>query len=207
MRITWPFDADVPDIAPETIESLAWELDLGNWEMNRTHWAVKNVDLLAVLNKGPDKGASVPPYIAPASSKLLGDKVFIVHGRNDAVKYEVARFLEQIGIEAVILHERPNGGRTLITKFQEESAGIRFAVVVMTPDDRGGMAGEAQKARARQMIFELGFFIGNLGPERSARSSRGISRSPQILTPSSIFGSERILHGRSSSRASCDTPA
>jgi predicted nucleotide-binding protein len=67
----------------------------------------------------------------------------------------------------IILHERPNKGRTLISKFQEESAEIHFAVVLMTPDDIGGLAGQAQRVRARQnVIFELGFFIGKLGPQR-----------------------------------------
>src|SRR6266511_2596272 len=28
------------------VADLAWELDVGEWEMNRTHWAVKDVDLL-----------------------------------------------------------------------------------------------------------------------------------------------------------------
>jgi predicted nucleotide-binding protein len=61
-----------------------------------------------------------------------------VHGRDNASKHEVARFIQQLELEPVILHERSNGGRTLISKFQEESADIAFAVVLMTPDDVGG---------------------------------------------------------------------
>jgi predicted nucleotide-binding protein len=40
----------------------------------------------------------------------------------------------------------------------------------MTPDDLGGVReGGEQKLRARQnVIFELGFFIGALGPDRVA---------------------------------------
>lgn len=167
IRITPRFDAAIPPIAPERIESLKWELQIDDWEMSRTHWAVKTGDLFVALHGRKQDDPVVPPYEAPVTNqapRLLGDKVFIVHGRDDGAKHEVARFLEQVGIEAVILHERPNGGRTLITKFQEESAGIPFAVVLMTPDDIGGLAGEAQRARARQnVIFELGFFIGKLG--------------------------------------------
>ena len=40
----------------------------------------------------------------------------------------------------------------------------------MTPDDEGGpVSGTERKARARQnVVFELGFFIGHLGPNRVA---------------------------------------
>jgi predicted nucleotide-binding protein len=131
---------------------------------------------------------AAPPYAAPRSRPAESSsaaeasgvpkrrpsmsherpQVFIVHGRDDAAKHEVARFLQQLDLEPVILHERPNRGRTLITKFQEESADIHFAVVLMTPDDVGGLAGAASfNARARQnVIFELGFFIGKLGASR-----------------------------------------
>lgn len=166
LRIAPRFDDTVAPIPSERIESMRWELDIGEWEMTRTHWAVKAADLFAVLQGRQDSVPAAPPYLTTAPqqpTRFLGDKVFIVHGRHDGAKHEVARFLEQIGIEPIILHERPNGGRTLIAKFQEESAGIPFAVVLMTPDDMGGLVGEAQKARARQnVIFELGFFIGKL---------------------------------------------
>ncbi len=92
-------------------------------------------------------------------------RIFIVHGRDTTnARSEVARFLERIGLEAIILHERPNKGRTIITKFQEEATNVAFAVVLMTPDDEGGLVGETPKKRARQnVVFELGFFIGKFG--------------------------------------------
>ncbi|WP_299720547.1 nucleotide-binding protein [Tardiphaga sp.] len=75
-----------------------------------------------------------------------------------------------MGLDPIILHLRPNGGRHLLTKFREESEGASFAVVLMTPDDEGGIAGAgANKLRARQnVVFELGFFIGKLGPANVA---------------------------------------
>jgi Predicted nucleotide-binding protein containing TIR-like domain len=99
----------------------------------------------------------------------LPRRVFIVHGHDEASRETVARFLEKIDFEVVILHEQPNKGRALITKFSEEAAGIGFAVVLMTPDDVGGALGKELKPRARQnVIFELGFFIGALGPSKVA---------------------------------------
>ncbi|MPQ87262.1 nucleotide-binding protein, partial [Pseudomonas sp. MAFF 730085] len=48
----------------------------------------------------------------------------------------VARFLERIGFEAVILHEQANQGRTVIEKV-EAHGDVGFAVVLLTPDDEG----------------------------------------------------------------------
>jgi hypothetical protein len=113
-------------------------------------------------------GEAPLPVVAPR-------KIFVVHGHDAAAKAEVARFVERLGFEAIILHERPNKGRALITKFREEAAGVGFAVVLMSPDDLG----KAEKAvdlnqRARQnVVFELGFFIGKLGPERVAALVKG----------------------------------
>lgn len=90
-------------------------------------------------------------------------------------------------LEPVILHEQPNQGRTIITKFREEAGGVAFAVVLMTPDDLGGPAsGEpsSYRHRARQnVIFELGFFAGALGLERVCALMLG-----DIERPSDIDG-------------------
>ena len=114
------------------------------------------------------------PINSPVVAPTLTRKVFIVHGHDEASRESVARFLEKIGFEPVILHERPNKGRTIITKFREEAADIGFAVVLMTPDDQGGKVGATLSPRARQnVVFELGFFIGVLGPARVAALVKG----------------------------------
>lgn len=118
------------------------------------------------LSPHPSETLKKPAIIEKPTMTQSKAKVFVVHGRNEATKLDVANFLMKLNLEPIILHERPNGGRTLITKFQEESADVQFAVVLMTPDDVGGLAGdEIIRPRARQnVIFELGFFIGKLGP-------------------------------------------
>jgi predicted nucleotide-binding protein len=115
------------------------------------------------------------PRETEAEPALDVSKVFVVHGHDGAPKAEVARFIERLGFEAIILHERANKGRALITKFREEAAGVGFAVVLMTPDDLGKAEGATDlNPRARQnVVFELGFFIGKLGPERVAALVKG----------------------------------
>lgn len=94
------------------------------------------------------------------------NKVFVVHGHDEAARESVARFLEKLGIDAVILHEQANSGMTIVEKL-EHYADVDFAVVLLTPDDIGG--GKSTKPdklqpRSRQnVVLELGFFVGKLG--------------------------------------------
>jgi len=96
-------------------------------------------------------------------------KVFLVHGRNEKFCEGVARFLEKIDLQPIILHEQPNKGRTIIEKFIDY-ADVGFAVVLLTADDRGGLISDPcdkYSSRARQnVLLELGFFLGRLGRER-----------------------------------------
>jgi predicted nucleotide-binding protein len=127
-----------------------------------------------------------PPYaiaktaLSQTGSGHPGNKVFLVHGRDDATKNEVALFLRTIGLDPIILHLLANGGRHLLTKFREEAEGAAFAVVLMTPDDEGNIAGASDRQpRARQnVVFELGFFIGKLGSASVAALLKGDVEKP-----------------------------
>jgi predicted nucleotide-binding protein len=133
------------------------------------------------LEEQLEEHSANPPVnqTSPETPRPPSRKVFLVHGRDNDAKNEVARFLGKIGLEEIILHERPNSGRHLLTKFQEESEGASFAVVLITPDDEGGLSGEAPRKRARQnVVFELGFFIGKLGAARVAPLVKGDVEKP-----------------------------
>lgn len=105
------------------------------------------------------------PLIAPShpSSVINSHRVFLVHGHDEAVRETVARFIEKLGIEVIILHEQANSGRTIIEKIEQHSD-VGMAVVLLTPDDVGSKAGGDLKPRVRQnVLLELGYFIGVLG--------------------------------------------
>ena len=95
---------------------------------------------------------------------IVTDKVFIVHGHNEAVKENVARFVEHLKLKPIILHEQADKGRTIIEKFEANSEDVSFAIVLLTADDSGKANKESDfKQRARQnVIFEMGYFIGML---------------------------------------------
>lgn len=107
--------------------------------------------------------------LKPSEAKQYNySKVFIAHGHNEGLKESVARLLEKQGIEAIILHEQPNQGRTIIEKFENYSD-VGAAICLFTSDDDGkSKKEEALNPRARQnVVFEAGFFMGRLGRERT----------------------------------------
>lgn len=183
LRVIFEFEDGVPPLTSEQIVNIAWDLQLGDFEFSRTHWAVKQGDLHAILREhglippaAPVLAAPVDPP-APAAIDVVPARVFLVHGRDEAAKHSVARFLERrVGLDVIILSERPNRGRSILTKFREEADGAAYAVILMTGDDEGNLRpqllahGAQQPAptpRPRQnVIFEMGFFIGQLGVER-----------------------------------------
>jgi predicted nucleotide-binding protein len=108
---------------------------------------------------GADAGTST---ISPAHNR----KVFVVHGREEGPREAVARFLERLGFQPIILHEQANQGRTVIEKVEDHSD-VGFAVIILTPDDMGNLKGEEPQPRARQnVLLELGYFIGKLTRKR-----------------------------------------
>jgi predicted nucleotide-binding protein len=144
--------------------------DESRWEQYRAELLktqLLNLETLVELLETEERlSAGHPANVEPA---VHGHAVFVVHGHQHGLKEEVARFLEKLRQEVRILHEQPNLGKTLIEKF-EQHADVAFAVVLLTPDDRGGPVSAeppSLKLRARQnVIFELGYFVGRLGRSR-----------------------------------------
>jgi predicted nucleotide-binding protein len=137
---------------------------------------------------------SINPTAGIPTEHNLSMKIFIVHGHNDALKYEIAHSLQKAGLDVTILHEEPNKGRTLLEKFSHHADEAGFAVILLTADDVGGVKGGAPDSlnlRARQnVVFELGFFIGLLGREKvCAVYQKGVE------LPSDLQGLVYIEHG------------
>jgi predicted nucleotide-binding protein len=118
----------------------------------------------------------------PKLTILKNNKVFIVHGHDVGAREGVARFLEGIDLEPIILLDQPNGGQTIIEKFETHAATVSFAVILLTPDDLAGVAGSPQAERARQnVVYELGYFAGKLGRGRVCLLRRGNVDMPSDL--------------------------
>ncbi len=140
----------------------------------------EDYELPPTASGGPKaNGADLPDGVKTAR------KVFVVHGHDNEMKQTVARFLERLDFEAIILHEQASGGDTIIEKF-ERNSDVSYAVVLLSPDD----VGEAKEkkdtlqSRSRQnVILELGYFIGRLGRSHVFPLVRG-----RVELPSDFHG-------------------
>ena len=92
-------------------------------------------------------------------------KVFIVHGHDGALKYELKDYVQntlRLGTP-IILQDEPSAGRTIIEKLEEYTADCNIVFVLLTPDDYVATVTDSneQRWRARQnVVLELGYFLG-----------------------------------------------
>ena len=145
--------------------------------------------------------ASAP--VTQAKRRFGTRRVFVVHGHDNGTKETIARYLKMLDLEAVILHEQPNQGRTVIEKF-EAHADVDFAVVLFTPDDVGYPAASPEEARPRarqNVVLEFGFFMAALGRQRVCVLYRGDVEVPSdyagvLYLPLDNAGAWRFLLAR-----------
>lgn len=196
--IGFEFDPIFPHLPKGAIEKIAADIDLGKWELSRTHWAIKDEPLFEILLRrgyvtheqlAASQRLKAPAYPDPApistgSGEVNTQQVFIVHGHDDIAKLEMAAFIKSLGLEPIILHLQASSGRTVIEKIEHYS-NVGFGIVLYTPCDVGSKVGELTGAyRARQnVVFEHGYLIGKLGRPRVAAVVKG-----QIETPNDISG-------------------
>jgi predicted nucleotide-binding protein len=143
------------------------------WEQNRAETLQSQVahleGLVELLETESQLQQGRAISTSDPSTDVAGHRVFLVHGHDEGTMHEVARFLEQLDQDVIVLREQPNSGRTIIEKFEDYSE-VAFSVVLLTSDDQGGPMGqplENQLARARQnVVLELGYFLGKLGRQR-----------------------------------------
>ncbi len=149
----------------------------------------------AVAMHGRGEAETTPPLtqdLAPNAdtapdadfSDRSPNRVFVVHGQNNSARTAVVSFLTSIGLVGVVLHEQPNMGRHLLTKFIQEADLVTFAVVLMSDDDVGSLKGGNLAPRTRQnVILELGYFLAHLGQAKVCALI-----SPGLETPSDFDG-------------------
>jgi len=99
-----------------------------------------------------------------------GKKIFLVYGRNDGVKTQVADFLLKAGIKPININKNTNREQSIIEKIEKYSD-VRASIILFSAD-----AGQ-------NALFEAGYFIGKLGKESTI-----ILLEQGLETPSDLNG-------------------
>ncbi len=194
--IQFEFDPIFPPLQTGTIEKLRTEIDLGRWELSRTHWAIKDEPLMEILVRqgfisqeqvedSHNKRFPVPSVQHTSQTETSNSRqVFIVHGHDEFAKQETEQLIRSLGLEPIILHQQASAGMTIIEKIESYS-NVGFGIVLYTPCDFGAKCGMMTLSyRARQnVVFKHGYLIAKLGRDRVAALVKG-----QIETPNDISG-------------------
>ncbi len=124
-------------------------------------------EAVGVIESSDDFSSKLEQSKTKVSTKhdINPNLVFLVHGHDNELKQTVARFIEKLDLQPIVLHEQASRGQTIIEKFEKHS-NVLYAVVLMSPDDVGNSTAKSKELnfRARQnVVFELGYFFGKLG--------------------------------------------
>ncbi len=113
----------------------------------------------------------------PESKKQSApNSIFVVHGHDQDMLQAFVAELKNLGVKPIVLREFDTAHDFLYEKFRALAEEARFALVLVSGDDVGTSikdykhpagAERALQYRARQnVILELGFFFGALGPDK-----------------------------------------
>jgi predicted nucleotide-binding protein len=149
-----------------------------------SHFLLRRFLVHAKINDRSGAPITELPAGATEPGNRSPNRVFVVHGRNEAARNDVVAFLDSVGLEGIVLHEQASMGRHLLTKFIDNAKLVTFAVVLMTDDDVGSAKGGTPAPRARQnVVLELGYFLAYLGQAKVCALI-----SPGLETPSDFDG-------------------
>jgi predicted nucleotide-binding protein len=139
-----------------------------------------------LLNAGPPAA----PQLANGKQQNLNlpgpEKIFIVYGHDTVAREQLELLLRRLKLEPVILANLVTEGQTIIEMLENHRQSVKYACVLLTPDDEGNRCNHPneKKLRARQnVVLELGMFLASLGRKRVAILHKG-----QVELPSDIHG-------------------
>jgi predicted nucleotide-binding protein len=126
--------------------------------------------------------------------------IFLVHGHDHTFRDEVRGFMQELGVDPVILSQVRSRSRSLLDRFETVALQADFAVILLSSDDVGAArtvfedrehgGTQTLKYRPRQnVVLELGFFFGRLGWEKVAVIFKGAPRPwPEFDLASDLAG-------------------
>lgn len=113
-----------------------------------------------------------------------GDKIFVIHGHAEDKWRELRDLLEdKLGLKGrvIVLKEEASRSETVLQKYEKYAKQCCFAFALMTPDDQVRTQDAAYRQARPNVLFEIGWFFGRLGPSRLCILKRSGSEVPSDL--------------------------
>ena len=119
------------------------------WQGKDTQAALKVKGLCGGAEQAAVASGSPKEVASPSNNK-----VFIVYGHDIECREQLELLLRRMKLEPVILQNLPIAGDTIIEKL-EANIDVRYACVLLTPDDEGHPVDQPKekKLRARQNVI------------------------------------------------------
>ncbi len=178
IKITLALDPTVPAIQPALLEGLYWDLDIDKkYEVNRTHWAIKEVDLLKVL-----KSANIV-----VASQLLPQarppKVFLSYSWDSPEHRQwvagLGVLLRQRGIDVTLDQWHVRGGEDLAA-FMERSIRESDRVLVICTENYVDKAMRRNGGVGFEHMMVTGELMQNVGSTKFIPIVRQSRESPVL---------------------------
>lgn len=133
------FDSRVPAIPFERIKPLQAALDIRGWELNRTHWAIKDSDLFEVLmGEGLVPFDATSPRVKKADLPPLSAPEFQANS--------VGAFIEKV-------LNLDHGGRTVFYRGHSNRTRYRLEPAIFRKDERGNFINrDAEDRMYRELL-------------------------------------------------------
>lgn len=133
------FDRNLPSIPFDYIKPLQAALDIRSWELNRTHWAIKDENLLEVLAEaGLIPRASVSPKVDKTDLPPVPSPEFQANS--------VGSFIEKV-------LNLDHGGREVFYRGHSNRTKYRLEPFILRKDDRGNfMYRDAEDRMYRELL-------------------------------------------------------
>jgi hypothetical protein len=82
VRISYEMNNSFPEITPDEFARLRVDLDIHEYEKNRTHWAIKRVDLFSILER--EGHPRIAPTLVNTPNLQINDFIFVQQALDEA---------------------------------------------------------------------------------------------------------------------------
>jgi predicted nucleotide-binding protein len=129
-------------------------------KMNSLSSLIQGIEQVNILHAAQEEEPSDSAQLKTEQSK----EVFIIHGRDEINALKLKKILKRKwNLNGIILKFKPGKGGTLIEKFEREARKARYALAILTPDDRIRHLSDGYRQARPNVLFELGWFYGAIG--------------------------------------------